>query len=343
MALYLRCVRQSGGARYVIKESILEHGIWVSRDLLDLGSDPESFIIYPGGKGYYFRPEVEEALEGKGVSYTADELEQLFLPFLRSDIRRVVEMFAHRNASAHGGEGSRVTDGELAEQHLSLHRFDKRRLHFLRFGRIDCGDLNARPWKFLKVLLRRSRDEVEHIIEGMEAQLRPHEVRNYLYTAFHLECYFRSHLLKHHPIGLDPDKLDACFMDEICQLNRDRSFFSGAPAHEAESLHAYLRKYVIFYFDCDFGAQRLDPSFYRDFMHRRRAHARALSARATMPLENAMGLLGITREDMRSLNQVELARRYRKIAKTVHPDSGGEHEEFIKITEAYEILRCRLP
>ena len=342
--MYLRCVRESGGAaRYVIKESILEHGLWVSRDLLDLGSDPGSFIIYPGGKGYYFRPEVEDALDEKGVAYTADELEQLFLPFLRSDIRRVVEMFAHRNASAHGGEGSRVTDGELAEQHLSLHGFDKRRLHFLRFGRIDCGDLNARPWKFLKVLLRRSRDEVEHIIEGMEAQLRPHELSNYVYTAFHLECYFQGHLLRHHPIGLDPDKLDACFMDEVCRLNRDKSFFSGVPAHETESLHPYLRKYVILYFDFDFGGQRLDPSFYRDFIHGRRAHGRVPANRAPMPVENAMGLLSISQEDMKSMSRLDLARRYRKIAKTVHPDSGGEHEEFIKITEAYEILRCRLP
>lgn len=341
--MYLRCVRRCGVARYVIKESVLENGLWVSRDLLDLGPDPASFIIYPGGKGYYFRPEVEEALESQGVSYSAEELEHLFLPFLRSDIRRVVEMFAHRNVSAHGGEGARVTDGELAEQHRSLHGFDKRRLHFLRFGRIDCGDLDARPWKFLKVLLKRSRDEVEHVIETMEAQLRPHEWKNYLYTAFHLECYFRSHLLKHHPMGLDPEKLDACFMDEICSLNRDQNFFRGVPGHESAWLHPYLRKYVILYYDFEYGPERFDPAFYREYIHRRRARAGLPAAKRMMPMEQAMALLRISQDDMKSMNGEELARRYRRVAKEVHPDSGGEHEEFIRITEAYELLRCRLP
>ncbi|MCU0587484.1 MAG: J domain-containing protein [Syntrophobacteraceae bacterium] len=341
--LYVRCIRQADGVRYVLRESIQVDGSWTSRDLLDLGSDPGDVIEYPGGRGYYFKSEVEDALENGGVVYTAEELERAFLPFLRGDIRRIVEMFAHRQPSARGSQGRRVTDDELAELHLGLHGFDKRRLHFLKFGRIDCGDLDARPWKFLRVLLKRSRDEVEHIIEGMESQLRPHELRNYLYTAFHLESYFRGHLLKDHPIALDPEKLDACFLEEVCRLNSDREFFAGVGNRDSGTLHPFLRKYVTLFFDHDFVAQRIDPSFYREFMNRRRAHGRVLAVRAAMPLENALLLLRIAEEEFRCMTRTQLTRRYRKIAKRVHPDGGGEHEEFIQITEAYEVLRCRLP
>jgi len=340
--LYLRRMRQPAGMRYVLKESILENESWVSRDLMDLGDDPARFIIYPGGKGYYFSPELEEILEVKGVEYHAEELEDVFLPFLRHDIRRVVEMFSHRQSAEMLARQASVSDAELSEHHLELHGFDKRRLHFLRFGRIDNGGLDARPWKFLKVLFHRSRDEVEHVIEGMETHLRPHELKTYLYAAFNLQSYFQGHLLKHHPIGLDPEKLDACFVDEICQLNRDRRFFTGVREHEADSLHRYLQKYVVLYFDSDFGSPRLDPSFYKEFVNRRKAYAQAAMAGRSLHQDEALTILGIAREDLKSMSQDDLARHYRRIAKRAHPDRGGDHEDFIKITEAYEVLRCRL-
>jgi hypothetical protein len=336
-------MRQPGGTRYILKESILENGSWISRDLMDLGDDPAQFIIYPGGKGYYFSPELEEILEEKGVEYEAEELEQVFLPFLRQDIRRVVEMFSHRRSAGMRDRQDFVSDDELSEHHLELHDFDKRRLHFLRFGRIDSRGLDARPWKFLKVLFHRSRDEVEHVIEGMEFHLRPHEWKTYLYSAFDLQSYFQGHLLKHHPIGLDPEKMDACFLDEICRLNRDRRFFNGVPEHRTDWLHGYLRKYVVLYFDSDFGGQRLDPSSYREFVNRRQAYARAVMAGSSLHQDEALTILGLAREDLKCMSQDDLARHYRRIAKTSHPDSGGDHEGFIKITEAYEFLRCRLP
>jgi hypothetical protein len=339
--LYLRCVDRPQGVGYVLRESVLKDGFWVSRDLMDLGEDPTQYIVYPGGTGYYFDPCVESILDEKGVVYEAAELEEVFLPFLRSDIRRVVEMFAQRKV-ARSIENTLVLDKELKEQHLRLHDFDKRRLHFLRFGRIDSGNLNARPWKFLKVLLRRSRDEIEHMIQGMEAGLRPHEIKTYVYSAFHLEAYFQNHLLKHHPIGLDPDRLDACFLDEVCQLNRDRNFFHGISDHDPNRLHLYLRRYVVPYFDFDFGGQRLDPSFYREFIHRSRAYGRAGMATASLPMDEALGIFGLSKDQLDSMNQDDLAKHYRKTAKKAHPDGGGGHEDFIKITEAYETLRRKI-
>jgi hypothetical protein len=310
---------------------------------MDVGQDPSRFIIYPGGNGYYFDPELESVLEAKGVQYGAEELEQVFLPFLRVDIRRLVEMFSHRQTGGPRGGKGNSSDEELAAQHEGMHGFDKRRLHFLRFGRIDCGNLDSRPWKFLKVLLNRSRDEVEHLLEGMESRLRPHEVKSYLYSAFYLERYFQGHLLKHHPIGLDPEKVDHCFLDELCRLNSDGQFFSGVPDHRGDCLHEYLRKYVILFFDSDYGGQGLDPSFYKEFINRRRAYGRALVAHASLPVEEALRVLSISMEDLASMDQDGLARHFRRIAKKAHPDHGGDHEAFIKITDAYEVLKRRVP
>lgn len=341
--MYLRRVREAEGVRYVLRESVVDEGVWISRDLMDLGEDPARFIIYPGGNGYYFDPELESVLEAKGVRYCAEELEQAFLPFLRADIRRVVEMFSGRQGGIHGRGKDAGSDEQLATQHMEMHGFDKRRLHFLRFGHIDCGNLDGRPWKFLKVLLNRSRDEVEHVLEEMESRLRPHEMKSYLYSAFYLERYFQGHLLKHHPIGLDPEKVDACFLDELCRLNRDRRFFSGVPEHRGDCLHGYLRKYLILFFDSDYGGRRLDPSFYREFINRRRAYGRAFAASAPLPVEEALRIFSISREELGSMDQDGLSRHFRKIAKDAHPDHGGDHEAFIKITDAYEVLKRRIP
>lgn len=37
--------------------------------------------------------------------------------------------------------------------------------------------------------------------------------------------------------------------------------------------------------------------------------------------------------------EIEIAKRYRQLANQVHPDKGGNSDEFIKIREAYEILK----
>lgn len=229
---------------------------------------------------------------------------------------------------------------DLANGQRALHTFDKRRLHFLRCGRVDIGSLEDRPWKFLNVLLGMSRDEIEHTIEGMERVLRPHEMRSYIFTALHLQVYFPEHPMRNHPVGLDAERVDECFLEEVCRLNRDPSFFSGMENLYEGMVHPYLIKYVILYYDHDFYGDAWDARM-REFVREHRSYRRVSVARSAVGAEEACKIFGISPEECKKLGRRDLARLYRQKAKEAHPDKGGDHETFVKIKDAYESLMRR--
>ncbi|MBW1818220.1 MAG: J domain-containing protein, partial [Deltaproteobacteria bacterium] len=49
-------------------------------------------------------------------------------------------------------------------------------------------------------------------------------------------------------------------------------------------------------------------------------------------------ILNITLEDFADMDRKALIRRYRRQAKTVHPDKGGDEKAFVRLTNAYECL-----
>lgn len=340
--MYLRRLGSArDGFRYVLRESRWQDACWTCRDLLDLGEDPRDFIHYPGGNGFYFSPEVEEALNVMGVVYSSDELEDVFLPFLEPTIRRMIQSFKRRCGGSK--RWSLCSAGELLKLQEDLHSFDKRRLHYLRCGRVDIGDLEGRPWKFLNVLLGKSRDEIEHTLEAMERQLRPHEYRSYLFTALHLQRYFNSHLLRNQPAALDGEKIDELFEEELCKLNADKRFFQGADSALGDGLHPYLVKYVILYFDHDFDRRsRLAEEAARQSAWWRQFSGRSPS-KTSMTTEEACRCLGICETDLEKMNRSDVMRHYRAQAKKAHPDTGGDHEEFIRMSEAYQSLLAGKP
>lgn len=323
------------GFRYILRESRWEKDCWRHRDLVDLGSDPGCFIQYPGGNGFYFSAELEEILQNKGVQYSADELEEVFLPFLKPGIRRIIENFRRRQNS--GKRWSRCSRSELLDLQKDLHAFDKRRLHYLRCGRVDIGTLDGRPWKFLNVLLGKSRDEIEQTIASMEQQLRPQEFKPYIYTALHLQRYFADHITRNEPAALNVEKVDDVFLSELCRLNGDAGFFRGVGRVNWRKLHPYLVRYVIRYFDNDFERPSIWSNYAREFEWRRQFHPGG-GQRRGMAAEEACKCLGICPTEFEKMNRNELTRYYRRQAKKLHPDSGGNHDEFIRMTEAYESL-----
>jgi hypothetical protein len=332
--LYLRRVRFQDGDHYIIRKSFRDDGCWKYSDLMDLGWNPETFIEYTGGNGFCFSAALEEKLQAGGAEYSSEDLEQLFLPFLNSNIRRIIENF-----QAHGTRRNRwggYSEGELLQKQGQLHLFDKRRMHFLRCGRIDIGNLEGRPWKFLNILLEKSRDEIEHTIEGMENVLRPHEMRSYIFTALQLQAYFPHHLLRNHPLALDPEKVDECFLDALCCLNKDTEFFAGVDCHDGASLHPHLSKYLILYFDSDFGHNGW-PEYLEEFLRWKQSH-RSIPAARRMDVSAACKVLGMSREEAAGLERKDLVRLYRKKAKEHHPDRGGDKECFIQMTEAFACL-----
>lgn len=332
--MYIRRTRIRESIKYVLRQSTWDGRCWNHRDLFQLGDDPSDSIVYVGGSGFYFHEDLEARLEELQVKYTQDQLEKEFFPYLKPHIRRILENFRGNENSA--GRWRGMSNEELWEHQKHLHSFDRRRLHFLRVGRIDMGALEGRPWKFLNVILEKSRDEIEHVIENMERVLKPHEMRLYLYTALEIQSYFPNSLLRNHPAALDPEQVDQYFLDELCRLNEDDAFFFGHENRDKSALHPYLVKYVCFYFD-HFFAHLGQDAFVREFINRRRAYV-APPAKPALATQDACKVFGISVEKYREMSRRELIQHYRRSAQQMHPDKGGDHEEFVKMTEAYECL-----
>ncbi|MEJ5349477.1 MAG: J domain-containing protein [Desulfosoma sp.] len=333
MSLYIRRLWEGGHTHYVLKESYWNGSCFATRSILDLGTDPTEYIVYTGGNGFYFSDAVEEAFARLGLEPETEDLEKAFLLYLDPHIRRIIENFTTGKKAPSLSWNAE----ECAHHQRFLHPFDKRRMHFLRCGRIDIGNLEGKSWKFLNVLCDKSRDEIEHVIEGMEKDLRPQERRNYLFTALELQRYFPSHLLKNNPAALDSEKVDAYFLEEICRLNEDATFFFGVEDHDPRKLHSFLVKYVIMYFDHSFTPESLWNRVFNDFLRNRQFRFQP-PARQTLTEEEACACLGLHPKEYRAMSAQALTRHYRKRAKKHHPDTGGDHETFIRLSQAYECL-----
>ena len=124
--VYLARKHIHGKAHYVIRESFREREALLWRDLCDLGTDPARHIVYPGGNAFYIDDAVEERIRSLGSEPVPEEMENMFWPFLRPDIRYKLEPFRRQ-------ERRRRDDRKAPENPSpdSVHLFDRRRVHFL--------------------------------------------------------------------------------------------------------------------------------------------------------------------------------------------------------------------
>ena len=170
----------------------------------------------------------------------------------------------------------------------------------------------------------------------------PHEVRPYLYTALNVQTHFRHLSAKHQPDALDPEKVDDYFVEDLCRLNADERYFRGADRADAETLHPYLRRYLILYFDHAVVRGSARQAFVEDFISRHRFHR---PSRKQAPLSQgereACRRLNVTFEEFAGMDRKALIRCYRRQAMTDHPDTGGDEEAFVRLTEAFECLLRR--
>jgi len=333
--VYMAKQIEDGRTLYFIRESYRDGTRWKSRDLAALGEDPKRWVHAPDRTSYYIDEAIEDALRTGGVEPSQEQLEEIFWLFLDPAVRRVILRHSPRRPAA----GKRVSRDELAELQKELHIFDKRRLHFLRYGAADLRNMPPGPMRAYNCLLRKSRDEIEQMIEGMEAALRPDERRLFIYFVFDLQRFFSSPLAGKYPQAMDPDTMDEAFLAEVCRLQADPVLF---PDEEGRAgLDPVLVRYVIMYFDNEFRTAHPEGDYVRDFMGRRRAHGRAGLRRPRLPLEEACKRLEISRETFERASLRDLAQHYRKKALESHPDRGGTHEAFIRLTRAYRDLLAR--
>lgn len=315
--------------RYMIRHSYRDGQCYRSRDLFDLGHDPTRFIRYPGGNAFYVDTAVQDAIADQGIDASQAELEPIFMPFLDPHIRRVIDGFARRSATRPAADACPPAE--------AVHRFDRYRLHYLKLGRVDPRDMARTPDRFYAGLQHKSRDEIEYDFMAAERILRAGELVHYSYQIFDLQRYFSEHFAQSHPEALDPDCMDRFFIERLCQLNQDRSFWVGCG--KAAGLRQHLVRYAIMYFDYGFTSRDPLREFLQDFMNRHRMHRPPASVQIS--LAESARLLGVSAEALKKMDRRALTRQYRKVALKHHPDQGGDQETFVKLGAAYRQLLKR--
>ncbi len=320
---------------YVLRESYREGELLTNRDLVDLGDRPDRFILYPGGSSFYIDQWLVEQLEAKGLHAVEDELEEILLPFLDPYVRQRTEPFRNRTRNRNWKPLNREMRARII---ADTHVFDRRRLHFLRFGMTDQRQLDRSPALY-RVLLGKSRDELEQLMIGREQELRPHEYKSYIYAIFDLQRFFTESYARTMPQALDGEKMDEFFLAEICRLDSDQAFWQGMARRD--TLPSYLVRYLVMYFDYSFANARSWDEYVRSFMDSRRRH-RPLKGSRRMTVGEATTVFGVSREELARMDEKEINRLYRRKAMELHPDKGGDHEQFIELTTAYnELIRLR--
>lgn len=310
---------------FSIRETYRDVDCLKSRDLFYLGTDPSAYIIYPGGKSYYFHEEVEEVLIKQGVNPTQDELDRIFWEFLDPEIQRVIQGFERKAKNP-------ISRPDMSNQDFYL--FDKRRIHFLRFGSMDQKNLPQLPNRLFGELVGKSRDEIEQYFIKEEHIIRPRELIRYLAVIFG----FQQHLLYSRPNQTDgrsqQGKVDTLFIESVCTLNKDDTFWAGMP--RTDELQEYLRRYVILYFDHAVQQAAPIPRYLHEFMNRHRTYEPPKKVRLNMA--EASRLFETTWENLRQMDSDVFTRLYRKQALKFHPDQGGSQETFVKLKKLYENL-----
>jgi len=334
--LYLAQTKINGAACYFIRESYPEEDYFLSRNLIDLGPDPDRFIIYPGGNSFYIDEIIEDRIHKLGIKPDSDKLEDIFWRFLRPEIRRALEPFRSREKRHQSNRRKRSPQEDPAAR---VHIFDKRRTHFLRFGGTDQRNLSRLPPRMFNMLHNKSRDEIEQMFMDMERELAVREFKTYAYVIFDLQHYFDESVARSNPQMLNQNKVDDHFIEQVCRLNADPIFWAGMPSQDG--LNEYLVRYVLMYFDHDFASGSLMDEYLRQFINSRREY-RPPYKNSTLTLKETSAIFGQTKEELKKMSRKELARRYRQKAQKLHPDKGGDQDKFVKLTEAYhELLRTK--
>ncbi len=330
--MYLAKIFVPDGIHYIIRESYRKGDRLLSRDLFDLGNDPREYIVYPGGNSYYIHESVEEALETAGVTSIHSGLEQIFFPYLKPRVQRVIEPFLKRSKSC---RRENVKKKANACEQSQFHIFDKRRIHFLKFGRMDQGYIGQVSHKLFMPIFDKSRDEIEQYLMENERILKEGEKKPYVYTIFNLQRHFTQPMAKTDPAAIPEEEIDERFMENICRLNEDPAIWGEE--NTGNSLNEYLIRYATMYFDSDFETHDYLGDYIREFMNSHRRQ-RTYPQRKTVSHQEMSEIFQTDKESLQTMNRVQVTRLYRKLALKLHPDQGGNETEFIRLTEAYQDL-----
>jgi DnaJ domain len=327
--MYIALTTNKGLNRYFLRQTYETKNGLAYRNLFDLGPDPSRQIVYAGGNAFYFDEVLEDTLSNLEIVYDPDDLEELFWPWVRPDVKRAIETFRHRSSIKLG----KLSKEDKEQIRIKVHPFDKRRTHFLKFGNMDQGPLENMPVTLFRNHIQKSRDELEQHFLRQEFSLKSHELKSYVYTIFDLQSYFSGFLAKQMPHALDQNKVDTYFLKELCEHNF--KLFA-----KQTDLNEYMKRYLFMFFDHQYAGTRLLDDFVNDFIFRQRNQKP--TPPKNIPVRNALKTFNLTKKAFMQMTKKELSKHYRALAKQIHPDTGGSNEEFVELNNAYESLLSRI-
>jgi hypothetical protein len=315
---------------YVLRESYRSGDIFYSREIAELGRDPGRFFVYSDESSFHINEHFLRRLGEQGVAFSYGELEELLFPFLDPYLKNKLQPFRNRHKYRNW---QRADEALLHRALTETHAVDRRRIHFLRMGRTSPETVEKTSALYT-ILLDKSRDEIEQIMLEREQALPPREHQTYLFTVFDLQRFFKESYARSIPQALNREQLDALFVEEICRLAADRNFWQGFG--QTGRLPYPLVRYLIMYFD----AAPEEPVNWSGFTRSRRSRRfhRSSPHAERMSRVEAIAILGLNGEQLASMRKKDLTRIYRQKAHELHPDKGGDTEQFIRLTLAYEEL-----
>jgi hypothetical protein len=228
-----------------------------------------------------------------------------------------------------------VPKAEKTAAASTYHIFDQRRILYLRCGQTNQRNIAGVPHKLFQGLTAKSRDEIEQMFMEMEKILAVREYKTYAYVIFNLQDFFTQWFARTTPKMLDQKAVDEHFLEEICRLNSDEMFWGGMET--GKSLHEYLVRYAVMYFDYDYAPKSFIEEYIRNFINSRRDYRPPFKFRKAN-LEEAGELFKTTQEVLKKMSRKDLVRLYRKRIQKLHPDKGGDHDTFVQLTRVYHQL-----
>jgi len=334
--MYLATLDSGLTRRYEIRQSIpgSDNRYLDYRVLFDLGPDPTRYIEQLSDDICYFSAELEERLQEETADDASTLLEELLWDFLPIEEQTRINVFRHRGKA----RLSPLSEMERSAIENEIHLFDRRRLYYLRYGAVDQSRIFRLNPKLYRPLLDKCRDEREFYLLDLEKSLQYNELKTYVFAIFDLQRHFTESFSATMPEALDQVDIADHFIADICSLNSDRQFWRNGRG--PDFLHHHLVRYMIMFFDHGYGKRSLFDDFVREFMGRNRAFSWP-DKKPTVSTDQAEKILRTKWARLQKMNRAELTRLYRRRAKELHPDSGGDHEEFIELNKAYASLLAR--
>ena len=334
--MYLATLTRGQKKHYEIRRSIpgADHRYRDFKVVFDLGDDPGRYIENLTDDICYFSEELAEGLQRETSEDASLILEELLWDFLPAEERIRLEIFRHRGKA----RVSPLSAEERTAIDRDIHLFDRRRLYYLRYGAVEQSRIFRLNPKLYRPLLNKCRDEREFYLRDLEKVLQHNELKTYVFAIFDLQRHFTESFSATMPEALDQVDIADFFIEEICSLNSDRNFWRTGDG--GTNLHDHLIRYLIMFFDHGYGRRSLFDDFVREFMGRRRAFSWP-DKKPAVSTGQAEKIFQMKWQKLQKMSRRELIRLYRQRAKELHPDSGGNHEEFIQLNGAYASLLAR--